>query len=57
MAGRPDPFDLGLEGAVEMVLVDLLIFNEGVVGDQLAEPFRSDKIILLAVPFGTARSP
>ena len=55
MSLGPDAFHLALERPVETVLVDFLIFDEGVLGDQFAETLRVDEIILHAVLLLPAR--
>ena len=47
----PDSLDLGLERAVEAVVIDFFVFDKGVEGDKFPEAFRTYEIIGLAVLF------
>ena len=55
MALGPDPVDLGLEGAVELVRIDFLIFDELVHLDELAENVGGVEKIFDAILFCAAR--
>jgi len=55
MAFLPDALDFALERAVEAVVVDFLIFDEGVLRDELAEALRVDEIVFDTILLLAAR--
>ena len=55
MTFGPDALHLGLESAVETVVIDFFVFYESILGYEFAETGGIDEIVFHSIPFLSSR--